>query len=111
MAHRKPLESIRAYWLALETEGIDPEFVILYGSHARGDANTWSDIDVVVVTPEFDGEIDRSRVQILWRVAARVDSRIEPIPCGRLEWENDDGRPILEHARREGLRIDASKAA
>ena len=29
----------------------------------------------------------------------------------KLEWENDDGRPILEHARREGLRIDASKAA
>ncbi len=36
---------------------------------------------------------------------ASADNRIEPIPCGQREWEMDQGRPILEIARREGVII------
>jgi hypothetical protein len=39
---------------------------------------------------------------LLWRVAARTDSRIEPIPCGERQWVEDRSSAILEIARREG---------
>lgn len=34
--------------------------VILFGSHARGDANPHSDIDFLVVEPEVDNEAEES---------------------------------------------------
>jgi uncharacterized protein len=44
-------------------------------------------------------------VDLLWRLSARVDSRIEPIPCGERQWEEDDASSIVEIARRHGERI------
>jgi hypothetical protein len=51
---------------------------------------------------------DRSAVNLLWRVAARTDSRIEPIPCGSLQWRDDDSSAIIEIARREGEVLEAA---
>lgn len=34
--------------------------VILFGSHARGDANPYSDVDFLVVEPEVDNEAEES---------------------------------------------------
>jgi hypothetical protein len=39
-------------------------------------------------------------------VAARTDTRIEPIACGERQWVEDDASAIIEIARREGQRID-----
>jgi len=38
----------------------------------------------------------------LWRIAARTDSRIEPIPVGKKQYKQDDSNMIIEIARREG---------
>jgi hypothetical protein len=51
---------------------------------------------------------DRSSLNQLWRLAARVDSRIEPIPCGSRQWREDDGSAIIEIARREGEILKAA---
>ena len=80
---------------------------VLFGSHARGEGNEWSDIDIVVIAREFDGPPDRRLVDKLWVLRARTDSRIEPIPCGEKRWETEDGSPLLEIARREGVVIAA----
>ncbi len=81
-----------------------PERIVLFGSYARGRADEYSDIDLVVIAPEFDGSRELSLVKALWQATAS-DNRIEPIPCGEQEWETDQGRPILEIARREGIII------
>lgn len=75
---------------------------VVFGSYARGQADQWSDIDVVVVAPRFDGKVSRADVSLLWRVAAHTDSRIEPIPCGVRQWDEDQSSAIIEIARREG---------
>jgi predicted nucleotidyltransferase len=93
---------IKKYLASLPAVGIHATRAILFGSFAHGTPNEWSDIDLVVIAPEFDGPRQRSLIQSLWRATA-VDSRIEPIPCGEKEWELDQDRPILEIARREGL--------
>lgn len=75
---------------------------VLFGSWARGTSGRWSDIDVIVISPRFDGPVRRDDIDLLWRVAARTDSRIEPVPCGERQWAEDDATPVIEAARREG---------
>ena len=75
---------------------------VIFGSYASGHPDQWSDIDLVVVSAAFDGTFSRDAINSLWRVAARTDSRIEPIPCGERQWVEDEATPIIEIARREG---------
>jgi hypothetical protein len=44
----------------------------------------------------------------LWITAARTDNRIEPIPVGQRQFEEDDGSASIEIARREGQVISIS---
>ena len=99
------ISAIGRYVLALSTFGIHTNRLVLFGSFARGDADEYSDIDLVVIAPEFDGPRELTLVEKLWLATASADNRIEPIPCGEREWETDGSRPILEIARREGVII------
>jgi len=102
MAGEAVLSSIRDYLRAVNGAGIHAKRAVLFGSHARGEAGSESDIDIVVIAPEFDGKSDRRLVERLWELRAFTDARIEPVACGEQEWERDDSRIILEIARREG---------
>ena len=84
---------------------------MLFGSYARDQAQPWSDIDVVVVSERFDTALRREDVLLLWRVAARVDSRIEPIAAGRQHYESGNVNAIVEIAQREGEVIDSISPA
>ncbi|MFH1743402.1 MAG: nucleotidyltransferase domain-containing protein [bacterium] len=97
--------AVQNYLRLVLEHGIRVHFGVLFGSYATGEANEWSDIDLIVVSPHFDGIRDRKDSNLLWRLAARSDSRIEPIPCGERQWEEDDSSAIIEIARREGMRI------
>ena len=101
------MNALRRYIVALDSFGIHARRLILFGSFARGDANVWSDIDLVVIAPEFDGPRELTIVEKLWLATASADDRIEPIPCGEREWETEHGRPILDIARQEGIVITA----
>ena len=90
------------YLNTLREKGIPVQFGVIYGSQATGGAHKWSDIDLLVVSPKFDTKYRRDVVNTLWRTAAHIDSRIEPIPVGLLRYENDGGSPLLTIARREG---------
>jgi len=81
---------------------------VIFGSHASGHPGPWSDIDLLVVSATFDGRFPRDAVDSLWRVAARTDSRIEPIPCGERQWVEDATTPIIDIARREGVQVMVS---
>ena len=105
MVDQTIVKSVRSYLQTVQREGIDVRFGIVFGSHAVDRSGIWSDIDVLVVSPLFDSPRNRRDVDLLWRVAARSDSRIEPIPCGEKQWNEDSSSPIVEIARREGERI------
>jgi len=94
----------------LQKDGIHARSGILFGSFARGEATEWSDIDLVVIAPEFDGARTLPQVERLWVLTGEADNRIEPIPCGEREWETEEGRPILEIARREGMEISITSS-
>ncbi len=105
MADPTIIEIVRQYLRNLAQEGILARTGVLFGSYATGHPGQWSDIDLVVVSPAFDGTFSRDAIDSLWYVAARTDSRIEPIPCGERQWVEDEVTPIIEVARREGVQV------
>ncbi len=107
MVNPSVLESIREYLRRLSSRGLAVRFAVLFGSRASGSGDTWSDIDLLVISPDFDDVFPRTKIDLLWRIAARVDSRIEPLPCGERQWLEDESTPIIETARREGIQIGA----
>ncbi len=100
------VETVQHYLRVVETEGIPVRYGVLYGSYARGEGRRWSDIDLLVISPQYDKHRTHEDVGRLWIVAAHTDSRIEPIPVGERQFIEDDSSAIIEMARREGIRID-----
>ncbi|HTV48796.1 MAG TPA: nucleotidyltransferase domain-containing protein [Phycisphaerae bacterium] len=106
MVDRSIEQSIKRYLQAVRETGIHAKRAILYGSRVRGAAGTDSDIDLIVIAPEFDRAPNRDLVERLWQLRARTDHRIEPVPCGEAEWEAPlTGRAVIEIAHREGIEI------
>ena len=102
------LKSVENYLEALTNAGVQNSFGVVFGSYASGTPDPLSDIDLLVVSPQFDGVISRDDVKKLWRIAARTDNRIEPIPCGEIQWKNDMSNAIIEIARTEGQAVTAA---
>ncbi|MFI5341085.1 MAG: nucleotidyltransferase domain-containing protein [Candidatus Methylomirabilales bacterium] len=53
---------------------------ILFGSHARGEADVWSDVDLVVISPDFSRMSHRKIMDLLVEVALAVDLSVEIRP-------------------------------
>ena len=85
-------KSVQEYIRAASELGIAISRAVLFGSQARGDAGPWSDIDLVVISPQLEPPVDPSVVRQLWRLRGHTDSRIEPILCGEHSAANSSGR-------------------
>jgi predicted nucleotidyltransferase len=103
------VRSIRRYLQVVSEQGIPVQYGIVFGSQVTGRADVWSDIDLLVVSPRFDSKRKRDDINLLWRIAARTDSRIEPIPVGERQYQEDDSSAIIEIARREGQRVSLTE--
>jgi predicted nucleotidyltransferase len=102
MVEQSIVVTVQKYMKTLGKNNVPVSFGVIFGSHARGEANSLSDIDLLVVSPLFDKIRQRKDINLLWRLAARIDSRIEPIPVGQNQFALDDSSAIIEIARREG---------
>lgn len=109
MVDSTTIDSVRDYLRYLSRQGLEVSFAVLFGSRVTGAADEWSDIDVIVVSSVFDRSFSRDMVNRLWRAAAHVDSRIEPIPCGEHQWREDTVSPLLEVARKDGVRVSLTE--
>ena len=99
------VETVRDYLRKVGQRGVDVRFGVIFGSWAKGTADEWSDIDLLVVSPRYDQPFTHKDAMLLWRVAVHIDSRIEPLPCGEKQWREDDASHIIEIGRREGEKI------
>jgi predicted nucleotidyltransferase len=75
---------------------------IVFGSVARGDADEWSDLDLVIVADTTRPFLDRYRdFAGIYDVWPRLDLLIyTPEEFARMESE---GRPFIEHVVHEGF--------
>lgn len=76
--------------------------VVLFGSYAQGKPSEQSDIDLAVFSPKFSDKTHLKDVKFLWTEAAKIDSRIEPLPFSTKEMKTVDPRSFLAEILRSG---------
>lgn len=91
MDKQQVISKLRAYKKLL-AEHLDFEEMILLGSHARGSADEYSDVDVAVVVDTIPGDYFAVR-PLLWKIRRQIDDRIEPI---LLERHHDESGFLTE---------------
>lgn len=92
------------YLNTLKEAGINIDRAFLYGSYARQQATESSDIDLLLVSKDFDTN-DVFILSKPWLYTTQIDHRIEPIAVGLKKFLTDDVSPILEIVRQEGIEI------
>jgi len=92
-------EIIRQFKEILETTGIKAEKIILYGSYADGTPHEGSDIDLVVISPDFEGRGLWERIKMISKAIRIIFEPIEAIPLTPEEWERGDSM-MVEIAKR-----------
>ena len=105
MGKDQAIKVIRKFIKALKQEGISVDRVILYGSYAKGKIRPDSDIDVAVVSKQFG----RDRVEEgmnLFRIAGKIDPRIEPIPISSESYEKDTWIPLIYEIKEKGIEVE-----
>ncbi len=102
MVEKSVVKVVKKYLLALAEQGVPVKAGVLFGSYATGKPHEWSDIDLLVISPRFDLKKKRKDIDLLWHVAADVDTRIEPIAVGERQFKEDNTSFIIDIARREG---------
>lgn len=82
---------------------------ILFGSHARGDARSGSDVDVAVVLSDMpEGLIDTTLAMagVAYDVLLDTGIDIQPVPLSEDEWnhpEHHSNPYLVKNIRRDGV--------
>lgn len=79
MAERDNIENSITRFLMEVKKKYRIKAAYIYGSHARGNASKWSDVDVAVISPDFSDNLYEMRLELM-RMAVRIDDRLEPRP-------------------------------
>jgi len=100
----KKLESvIKDYIQVIKADNTPVERVILFGSHAKGTNNKWSDVDLAIISPKFT-----DRFQALHYLNQRTNNR-EPYyiePHGLTPADLDDKYDSLaQEIKRHGIEL------
>jgi len=77
----------------------------LYGSHARGNAGKWSDIDIALISRDFMKDRTDERIRLM-KIALEVDKRIEPVPFRPETFTDSD--PLAWEIKHNGISIPLS---
>lgn len=93
------LNVISDFRRALETRGIRINRMILFGSYATETHRECSDIDVVVISDDFEGKDYWERIDILSDAIYEVFKPIEAIAMTTEEWESGKS-PIIDYAEK-----------
>ncbi|OFW52531.1 MAG: hypothetical protein A2163_08275 [Actinobacteria bacterium RBG_13_35_12] len=104
MDKREVIKIIKKFVKALRRHGISVDQVILYGSYARGKVRPDSDIDVALISKKF-GKDRVEEGMSLFRIAGKIDSRLEPVPISTSAYENDTWIPLIYEIREKGVRL------
>ena len=93
---------IDEFLMELSKNNIKIEQAVLFGSYAQGTFNSWSDIDLAIVSKAFHGErfSDRS---IIRRIKLKVSSELEAIPYNPADVTIDN--PFVKKILETGVKV------
>ncbi|PIV53356.1 MAG: hypothetical protein COY53_07385 [Elusimicrobia bacterium CG_4_10_14_0_8_um_filter_37_32] len=102
LADLTPLKHIVIKFVKSIKKDIKVNQVILFGSYLKGKTKPSSDIDLIVVSPDFNKKDEIKTMQYLFRKAARINSLIEPIPATPEDIKKTDPRDFLGQVIKSG---------
>jgi hypothetical protein len=79
--------------------------VILFGSSLRGEAQEGSDIDLLIVSPDFARMNTRERLELLGLAAARIWEPVEAIGYTPEELSKAEPATLLEEILQTGVPV------
>lgn len=85
-------------------KGVRIEKMILYGSHARGDATEFSDIDIAIISEDFEKNKMEASTE-LFRISISVDPRLEPVAVSPKSYREDTWLPLIYEIRTRGIEL------
>ena len=106
MDKKTVLDIISQFRNALEAKGTRVSRLILFGSYASGNAREGSDIDLVVVSEDFEGKGFWERIDVLSDAIYEVFQPIEAIALTPSEWE--EGSSFAARCARDGETVFAA---
>lgn len=83
---------------ALESKSLRVKKIILYGSYATGEFREGSDIDLIVISEDFENKSYWERIELLSDAIYKVFKPIEAVAMTPEEWEREDSM-IAGYAR------------
>jgi predicted nucleotidyltransferase len=92
------LKTVGQFKEALEANGIRIEKLILYGSYALDTAIEGSDIDLVVISPNFSDKSYWERIDILTEAIYKVLAPIDAFAFTPEEWKSEKSL-IFDYAK------------
>ena len=103
MENREKLVLNKLKGLLLKKIGLNS--LVLFGSRARGDADQYSDMDVLVVVDRLDKTIEDYISDCAWEEGFEEGIVIVPIIFTKDEWEKGLERfsPVAQAIRSEGV--------
>ena len=107
MGKDQAIKVIKEFVSALRREGITIDRVVLYGSYVKGNVRPDSDIDVAVISKDF-GKDRVEEGMTLFRIAGKIDPRLEPVPFSTKTYEDDTWIPLVYEIREKGEELNIS---
>jgi len=98
MDKKTVLAIISDFRKALESAGIRPDKLILFGSFATGGYREGSDIDIVVISQDFRDKNYWERIDVLASAIYQIFEPIEAVAMTPDEWEAGESL-IVDYAK------------
>ena len=98
---RRIMESIKKY-IERISEYYKIDAIILFGSYAKGTENDDSDIDIAIISSDFNDIIEDGAklIGLTWK----IDTRIEPHPITKEDYEKVSN-PFIEEIINTGIKV------
>ena len=93
---------VKQYSQNLEARGVRVQTVVLFGSYARLDAHTGSDIDLAVIAPQFAHLNIRERYETLGLANMELRAPIQAIGYAPRQWRYPERGSFIDEIQRTG---------
>jgi predicted nucleotidyltransferase len=79
--------------------------ILLFGSHARGDAQDGSDYDMLVVVDQRTPELRAIILEVESQLMERYGALVATVLHSEAEWQQLQGFPLARNIAREGVHL------
>jgi hypothetical protein len=110
VATASDLGKIVSEFVTLLGKSVRVEAVILFGSYVKGSPDEWSDIDIAVISPDFEGVPMWERQRIISRATADREASLAPIGYASSEYRQPGRHSFLREILRTGTIVYQASA-